>query len=309
MDLLLWLIIGVVFFVWVFRARRPPATQTELQQSAEDLQEAVDDVRETIRTSPITVTAEIVEGGKSTQISASGRKPNEEERIFNDNKSWLEERWTVAQKEREAGELKTVPHWFFDEATDRQLQKIEEMGLGTKDARPTKGEASDIIGLFSPAEEENEEILKFFKVPLRGINQSRSRHEVAKLLSDPKSLEAWKARPASQMQKEFYRYFNLKVSQRLTYEEASRSISDHEAKLSKEGGQGLDEWEAYTNIFDEINAPDFREDYEIKKVSISLYRSAIEQLKRDGRSLTELDDDIDLVVKKILEIKPETQKA
>jgi hypothetical protein len=99
---------------------------------------------------------------------------SKEEKILNENMAWLEERWEIAKKERDTGKLVTVPHWFFEDVTDRQLQKIEEMGLKIKGGRPSKGEASDIIGLFEPVEEENEEILRFFKAPMKGMNQSRA---------------------------------------------------------------------------------------------------------------------------------------
>lgn len=161
--------------------------------------------------------------------SARLRKTSEtrEERILNENMSWLEERWMFARKERDAGEFKVIPHWFFDESTDRQRQKIEELGLNLNRGRPTKGELSDIIGLFEPIEEGDEKVLKFFKVPLQGMNQSKSRYQVAKLFAEQKNIEAWKSRPASPMQKEFYRFFNLKTPQGLTHEETSRFINEY----------------------------------------------------------------------------------
>jgi len=94
----------------------------------------------------------------------------------------------------------------------------------------------------------------------------------------------------------------------LTYEQASLFIDDYSAKLSEEDETKLDEWEAYENIYDEINDPDFREDYELKKISLSLYRTAIDQLKKEGKSLTELNDNIDMVVDKIIELKQDIQK-
>jgi hypothetical protein len=90
---------------------------------------------------------------KSRSVTKS-RSITKEEKILQDNTEWMEEWWETARKERDAGELKSVPNWFFDDVTERQLQKIEEIGLNIKGGRLTKGEASDIIGLFEPAEEE-----------------------------------------------------------------------------------------------------------------------------------------------------------
>jgi hypothetical protein len=47
----------------------------------------------------------------------------------------------------------------------------------------------------------------------------------------------------------------------------------------------------------------------LKTISVSLYRSAIEEFKKDGKSLIELNDDLDSVVDKIIELKPEIQKT
>lgn len=225
-----------------------------------------------------------------------------EEQIMIENKGWLEKRWDLAKKEQHAGEFKIVSHWFFDEVTDRQIQKLKEIGLRITSGTPTKGEASDLIGLFEPVEEENAEILRFFKIPLTGMNQSKARHEVAMILSDPDKLEAWKKRPATTSQKEFYNFFNLKVPKGLSYEAALKFISEHD--LTEEERE---EWDAYEEIYDTIIDPDFRYDNSIKKISLALYRSAIDQLKMEGKILVELRDDIQVVVDKIIEIKPEIQ--
>lgn len=230
------------------------------------------------------------------------------QQVVDKNAQWLEERWEGARKERDAGELKTVPRWFFDEATERQRERLKKMGLTLK-ATATKGEASDVIGLLEPADDRDMEILRFFKVPTKGINQTRARHEVAQLFSKPANVEAWNSRPASAMQKEFFRYFGLKVPSNLTYQEAECAIEEHLAKLAEENEQKVDEWDAYEQMFEEISDPGFREDYDIRAVSLSLYRSAIEELKKEGLSVAALADDIDRVVNKIIALKPDIQKT
>lgn len=182
-------------------------------------------------------------------FGGAGKKPNtakppyisEKEKILNENSGWMDERWALARKERDVGELRSVPRWFFDDVTEQQLQKIGEIGLKIGGGRPTKGEASDIIGLFEPVEVENIEILKFFKIPLKGMNQSRARHEVSKLFHNPGKLESWRNRPASPMQKEFYKFFALKTPQDLTHEVAARCINEYRKKLGQEDEAKMDE--------------------------------------------------------------------
>lgn len=251
----------------------------------------------------------LLRGGSRKKPSATkSASISEEERILNNNLPWLEERWALAQKEQDAGEVKSMPQWFFDEATERQMKKIQEMGLKISGGHPTKGQVSDIIGLFEPPEDNNIEILKFFKTSLKGMNQSKARHEVSKLLQDPEKMDRWRNRPASSMQKEFYRFFGIKVPQGLTHEMASKFINEYREKLGEEGETRINEWAAFEDIYEEINDPDFRDDHGLKSISISLYRSAIDELKSEGKTLTELADDPEIVIEKIIEIKPEIQK-
>jgi hypothetical protein len=163
-------------------------------------------------------------------------------RILSDNEDWLRARWANAERERAAGTLTTIPVWFFDPVTERQLERMQKDGVSVSGAGLTKGKASDLIGLFEPVEEEHEAILKFFKVHLGGMNQSRGRHEVGKLLADPKNAEAWNLRPAEPLQKEYLRFFNMKVPRELTCVEANRLISETREKLADEDSPKLEEW-------------------------------------------------------------------
>lgn len=233
---------------------------------------------------------------------------SKEERVLKENSVWLHERWEKARKEYKSGEVASVPQWFFDKVTDRQIQKIKEIGLDINLRSITKGEASDIIGIFEPVEDEQEEILRFFKVSLNGMNKLRASYEIEKLFSLKDNPDLWKNREASPIQKEFYRFFDLKVPKGLTYLEASNYISEYSSKISVEDESKFNEWDEYESIYDDIDNPDFREAYEIKKVSLSLYRSAINELKKEGYSLSNLNDDVDIVIQKIIELKPEIQK-
>lgn len=235
---------------------------------------------------------------------------SKQEKVLNENLlGWMEKRWEIANKERTEGNFEKVPNWFFDEATERQYTKLEEEGFNLKKGSLTKGQASDIIGLFEDAEEDSIEILRFFKIPLKGMSQSKARHTIGELFNDQGNLRKWETRPATPMQKEFYKFFGIKVSQGLTHNDAENNIKEIKSELFSKDREKLDEWEDYESLYDEINEPDFREDYDLKKISLSLYRSTIEQLKNEGKSLANLLDDTDLVVDKIIEIKPEIEKA
>ncbi|MFH0958309.1 MAG: hypothetical protein V1897_06360 [Pseudomonadota bacterium] len=188
------------------------------------------------------------------------------------------------------------------------MERLEAIGLSLKDKNLKKGHIYDVIGLFEPVEEENNEILKFFNVSLKGMNQAKARYEVSKLLADQSNFDRWSKRPPTPIQREFYRFFSLKTPQDLNYETASKFIDDHKNKLAEENDSNVVEWEAFKSIYEEINDSEFRKDNDLKKISLALYRSAIDQLKNEGKTLSGLSNDTDIVVNKILEINPDIEK-
>jgi hypothetical protein len=237
-------------------------------------------------------------GGSSASIS-------KEEKILNENSTWMTERWELAKKEKAT----SFPKWFFDDATKRQLEKIDELGVKVSLGSPSKGQASDIIGLFESMEDDKKEILMFFKFPLKKMNESRARYEVEKIFRNVDNIEKWSNRPASPMQKEFYNFFGIKAPKGITFEVASKDIKEHLSNLPDEDEQKETEWDAYEELYDEINDTDFRNDYGLKKISPALYRKAINMLKAEGKTIIKISEDADIVVDKIIEIKPDIEKG
>lgn len=225
--------------------------------------------------------------------------------LFNEHKAWLATRWAEANRLRDAGDLKTFSSWYFDEATERQLNKLTEKGLSLSGGQVSKGQASDVLGIFFPVEDADEEVLKFFKVPAKGLNQTTARAEVSKLRSDPEKAAAWAQRPAGPMQKEFYRFFGLKVPTGLTSAAADEFIGTHQKALES---QQLDDWGSYQSIFDALSDKETCEDYNIKKPSVATVRTAIDALRQSGKSLSDLEDDFEAVVQKLIELKPELER-
>jgi hypothetical protein len=112
----------------------------------------------------------------------------EGQKIIDDNIVWLKKRWDRVQKEKESGVLMTLNWWYFDEATDRQLTRIKRIGVDISRAKITKGQASDLIGLFEPADAKDMEILKMHSIPLAGMNQTKAREHVAKIRNEPEKI-------------------------------------------------------------------------------------------------------------------------
>ena len=242
------------------------------------------------------------ESNQSVQKPAQLSAAEESVAVFNEHKAWLTSRWTEANRHNDAGDTKTFPSWFFDAATERQLNLLKEKDLSLSGGQLSKGQASDVIGLFFPVEEADKEVLRFFKVPTKGLNQTTARAEVAKLQADPEKAAAWARRPAESIQKEFYRFFGIKVPTGLTHAGAEDFIDKHQHTLAS---QQLDEWESYQTILDQLLDKDTRDCYDIKKPSVATIRAAVEALRQSGISLSELEGDLEIVTQKLIELQPE----
>ncbi len=114
--------------------------------------------------------------------------------------------------------------------------------------------------------------------------------------------------PAASMQKEFYRFFSLPMPKGLTMGDADETIFTLTQKWEKEDKGKLEEWDAFVSIYEELDNKDSRDLYSIKKVSSSLLQDALKKLKDQGISLKQIADDIDILVDKLIEIRPDLQK-
>jgi len=247
----------------------------------------------------------------NTVTKAPSRKTGGQSKPKRENDlEWIENRWKLAELQQQAGLAGMFPKWYFDEATERQLNKLDELGVSvSKRKKITKGQASDLIGMHEPAEKDSLEILRFFKVPTRDMNQTKARHEIALIFDDEVKVKAWKNRQPSQIQKEFFMFFGIKPEKGMTHTEASGLISNHESALAEKEDPKLDEWEAFEEIIDELSDSDFREDYEIKKPSVTLIKNALAGLQKEGKSYRDAADEIDLVIDKMIELKPELRRG
>lgn len=115
-------------------------------------------------------------------------------------------------------------------------------------------------------------------------------------------------KPASASQKECLKFFGLPTPKNLTSGQAEAVIIEHRKKLEGENNSLLDEWDAYEKISDEFDDADFRDNYELKKVSLTLLKQALDDLKRNGATMSDLANDIDKVVEKVIALRPDTKK-
>jgi len=217
----------------------------------------------------------------------------------NDIPDWLLERWSLANQQK-----LNLKSWYFDEATPKQLDKLKRLNQKTLHTA-TKGMASDLIGLHSPADDDDLEILKFFKVKTSGLSQTKAQHETAILLNNPENKEAFEKRPATTTQKEYFKHFDLKGVSGLTHNAAALKISEHGASLPEDDPKEK-HWEILMEIVEELSDKENLESYEIKKPTFSLIKQAVQALIDEGTDIDEIPTD---VVDKIIELNPSIQRA
>lgn len=233
------------------------------------------------------------------------RKLSAAQRRLDENMSWLSERWALARAHEGGQHPPQLPSWYFDDSTDRQRQKLDELGLGFPPSA-SKGQFSDVIGLFADPEPDDVEQLKFFGVKLAAaaLSESRVRHELALLNNMPGTAQRWADRPVTKMQKEFYRFAGQKVPTGLTATQAANLIDQALTQLNPEQ---RDAWMNFVEIVDEFNAPDFCELEGIRKPSLPEIRMAVEALRSGRVNNGELD--ASEVAEYLLENKPALARA
>ncbi|NRA27422.1 MAG: hypothetical protein HRU10_09255 [Opitutales bacterium] len=243
------------------------------------------------------------------EASGNSTSPGQTKAQGEGSNEWLKERWNLANESKAKRDFDLFPKWYFDPASENQLKYLEDLGVNHDAKSLTKGQASDLIGLQHEADDQDIEVLKFFKVSTGRMNQTRARHEAMRLLSEPQNAAKWEARPPSAEQKEFFKFFGLKAPKGLTLNEAEKIIRDHKRELSDKGAPKLDEWEHYEDILDQIADNDTRDDYDIRKPSAALIRQALKELNEDGMSYEDVVDDLDVLIEKLITLKPDLQKG
>lgn len=187
--------------------------------------------------------------------------------------------------------------------------KTAPMKLGGDVAAPLKttgyaaGRGRPMPEVLAEIRKANAAAMSPFGLPARGL-APQSAGPVTPTEPDRKSTPRQKRRTPSPIQREFYHYFNLKAPNGLSFEEALSVISDFKDRLSKDDQRKLDEWDTYVKLYSEINKPDVRKTYQIKKVSFSAYRAAIKELRKEGQVWTDPKHGRDMVVKKIIAMAP-----
>lgn len=223
---------------------------------------------------------------KRSRRQTRGARPPRPRKVEPD---WLVARWELAQQLR-GTDSDFFPRWYYDPMTEHQARRLDEHGMGYTRSI-TKGQASDLIGLREPADPSHLEIMRFFKRPTRGVKETQARHEVAIIFADEANRDAWETRPMDARQRDFFRFFGVKVRASLGHKEAEALSDETYRQASASGDPRARQWDIYEQILEELDNPDFREAYDLRKPRPSAVRKAIEGLVASGTPWEDLDAD------------------
>ncbi len=122
-------------------------------------------------------------------------------------------------------------------------------------------------------------------------------------------LDFLKTKPASPEQKEFYKFFSLAIPRSLTVGQAKTTIDTHTNMLRADDEAKLLEWDAFESICAEVDDAEFASSYGIKKINRTMLKEALAALKTDGTTMVAVSNDIQILVDKIIEMKPAMERA
>lgn len=128
----------------------------------------------------------------------------------------------------------------------------------------------------------------------------------------PEQLAAYQEelnnRPASAEQKEFARFFSVKLPPKCTHAIADEVLGQFQDELSERDPKQLEEWDSYQNILVEISDPDTREAYYFKEPGKTVLKEAMESLIAEGVSYSDIEEDLDLLVDRLFKINPSLER-
>lgn len=224
-----------------------------------------------------------------TSRSSTPEKPRPKQDL-----DWLNARWEVAEAAKESGDFSYFKPWYFDPVTPAQLEKLKAEGASLL-GEPTKGQASDALGIFEDPEPEDVEVLRFFKKSKPRISSTQAKELVRIIFSEPANSELWARRPPADIVKIFCSIYGIKLPKDLTHIQAKTTVDD----LASADERMETTWCELENVLDDLGDGQTREDYSIKKPSVTQITSAVKSILLNGDEI-----DTSSVVDRLLKLYP-----
>jgi hypothetical protein len=176
----------------------------------------------------------------------------------------------------------SLPHesgasWQNEPATDLLQRELEERGIYLQNL--TKGQAMNVLGLFSPPDGRQVDILKHFNIPYSyKMNQTMAYYLIRELFSDPVKVEEWKNRPPTTTVRQGLLFMHGNLVSGLSHVEAQAMLD----QMGMMNPQRYQEWKQIDRLFLETNNPEVRAKYKVRKITWKRFFESYEVLKEAG---------------------------
>jgi hypothetical protein len=165
--------------------------------------------------------------------------------------------------------------WQNEPATDAILNELAEKGVNL-DQPLTKGQAMNILGLFSPPDGRQVDILKHFNIPYTfKMNQTMAHYVIRELFSDPQKVEEWNNRPPTTTVRQGLLFMEGKLVTGLTHMECQSRLD----QLGMEYPELYQEWKQIDRLFLEANSPETRLKFQVRKITWKRFFESYKVLK------------------------------
>ncbi|MCU7812112.1 MAG: hypothetical protein KZQ77_12865 [Candidatus Thiodiazotropha sp. (ex Notomyrtea botanica)] len=170
--------------------------------------------------------------------------------------------------------------WQNEPATDNLMRELDERGIYLQ-RKLTKGQAMNVLGLFSPPDGRQVDILKHFNIPYSyKMNQTMAHYLIRELFDDPNKVQEWNNRPPTTTVRQGLLFMQGKLISGLTHVEAQARLD----KLGMENSERYQEWKQIDRLFLATNNPEARAKYKVRKITWKRFFESYEALKEAGIS-------------------------
>jgi hypothetical protein len=147
------------------------------------------------------------------------------------------------------------------------------------DRQLTKGQAMNILGLFTPPDGRQVDILKHFNIPYSfKMNQTMAYYLIRELFKDPAKVTEWNNRPPTTTVRQGLLFMEGKLISGITHVEAQAKLD----KFGMENPNKYREWKQIDRLFLETNNPEVRAKYQVRKITWKRFFDSYEAVTATG---------------------------
>lgn len=168
--------------------------------------------------------------------------------------------------------------WQNEPATEAMLQEMADRGIRL-DQQLTKGQAMNILGLFTPPDGRQVDILKHFNIPYSfKMNQTMAYYLIRELFKNPVKVAEWNNRPPTTTVRQGLLFMEGKLISAMNHVDAQSRLD----KLGMEHPERYREWRQIDRLFLETNHPEVRAKYKVRKITWKRFYESYDAVKATG---------------------------